>query len=260
MAELTPVIYEHGFYWKREDFYKFLDLNGSKARFILDTLYRKKDIIKEQYNNTIIVKNKLNSHSLYTQTRITEYLNMNLVNIHEIDSYTGTKELQFYKNIQRNNKLLVFSQNYTTGFRFNQKSTDIDKYSYTAIINQVKNIPKDIDYFIISCGSSQTLYGVLWGFIKYGNIPKHIFAIGNKFPNPMIDLALLGLNCKFTWFDLRQFNNTVLQAPIDLDTQHELRAWSFLITKLYTIIKGKKNLFWVTANYNFLRKLIQNTK
>ena len=149
MEELTPVIYEHDFYWKREDFYKFLDLNGSKARFILDTLCKKKNIIKEQYNNTIVVKNKLNSHSLYTQARITEYLNMNLVNIHEIDSYIGTKELQFYKNIQKNNKLLIFSQNNTNGYRFNQKSTDISNYIYTAIINQVKNIPRDIDYFIV---------------------------------------------------------------------------------------------------------------
>lgn len=212
--------------FKREDTFQYKDINGTKTRFILETLTTQQNLIRNFFNNTVKIKNKPDSHSLYTNKVICKELGYRLVNILDPERY----------------------QTYL-GFPMNQRATFIDYYCYTEVIKQVKNIPNNLDYFVITSGSCQTLYAVLKGFIAFNNIPKNIICIGNKEPNPICNNLIKQLNVQYFNRKLKEYS--IIDCPIELDSIHELQAWSYLHTYIPT--SGNK-LFWITGNYNFLRK------
>lgn len=223
---LTPVDSLEDWLFKREDLFTYDCLNGTKARFILDTLSKNREIIRNYFNNTVKLKNNPTSHSYFSNQVICRNLGINLVNLLD-------REVYF---------------NYL-GFPMNQRAPFNELFHYEEVIKQVANIPKNLDNFVISAGSCQTLYAVLKGFLKYQNKPNRIIVIGNKDPNPLCTKLISDLQVEFYNRKLREY--PLVPCPIELDTVHELQAWSYLHT--YIPVEGSK-LFWITGNYNFLRR------
>lgn len=222
MFVLTPIEEFDGWLFKREDKFKPLDdsdINGSKCRLILHNLMLRADEIAFFYDRKISLKSKgFLSHSYHTNLAIANKLDFKIV----------TDE---------------------SGFNMNQRNNDPNHFCYDSIIKQVENIPKDLDCFVIACGSCQTLYGVLKGFKVYNNLPKRIVAIGNKPYNSICYEYIREYGVEF--YNRTEHTYELVEPPIQLDFKHEKRAWGFM--KSCLDIPSGKNLFWVTGNYNFLR-------
>lgn len=224
--ELTPVTQEHGLLWKREDKFEILGLNGSKARFIYSTLSHNEQRIRREFCNAVAIRNNETSHSFHTQRVCCEHFGFELVNYETMQEYESSPF-----------------------FKFRQNSSDNGLYFYDEVAKQVANIPTNLDAFFISAGSCQTAFAVMKGFERYGNRPKKIFVIGNK-PKPKI---LFGLGVCYV--NRRLYETSDALPPFDLDSKHELEAWRFICSSPLSSFLSPNSLFWVTANYNFLRRL-----
>ena len=253
MNKLTPIEEYNNMLFKREDLFqrnfKGFKLNGSKLRSILDTLIIKKELIASKYSNCIKIKAEEGSHTLINILYACNQLGITIINTKKIHSpiWIDLIKDSLYKEENCCYDLAPY-------FAMNQRYTVPNHFSYTANIEQVSNIPRGLDNIIISYGSSQTLIALLKGIKQYGNIPKRIIAIGNKEPNPLVFYE--GFPCDHIIRCWKDYDLPKITPPIDLDSRFELNAWRYLQKyETYPEIKNKKNLFWITGNYNFLREV-----
>ena len=99
---VTPVIFNHGIYWKREDHFRILGLNGSKARFIYTTLLHNRQLIVNNYDNTVAISNRPDSHSYYTQNACCKHFGFNFINYTDREQFNHSPYFKFLQNSTEN--------------------------------------------------------------------------------------------------------------------------------------------------------------
>lgn len=133
---------------------------------------------------------------------------------------------------------------------------------------QVQNLPKDLDYLIIPCGSCITMCGILIGLKKYNVNVKNVVGVQiagydrrKTINNYLNNYALfddfnyqLRLAKDFTY---SKFVSEKIEN-IDLDPIYEGKAWYYMRNTMKNELKNKKVAFWIVGNSSMVRNKIYN--
>ena len=126
-----------------------------------------------------------------------------------------------------------------------------------SVANQVANIPNDIDYIIVPCGSSIMFSGIVKGLEKYNKKTKVIGIQISGIDNISTIEKITGkeLDTKHTFIVDKTYNyHKKLKCKIAedfyLDPVYEAKAWDYATKHIFTIDHYAKSklLFWVIGN------------
>lgn len=270
--DLTPVEYHDGIYLKREDLFKpFGDktVNGGKLR----QCYMLVDKIKDKYDGVIsccsiyspqapitsAVANHFNlkCYIFYGSTTLERLNKMRMPWISKrykakiiIASKSGIHKILYNKARKIADKSNMFVVDY--GFNI----VEYEDLLTSAISNQVKNIPDDLENLVITCGSGITTIGVLLGLNKFKKNVKHIYLVCTA-PNrkKLIDgtLSKYGISYDYTMIDLFhrkgfKYEDRLFQEidGIRLHPNYEAKSYNWL--KKNIDYKNEKTLLWIVGS------------
>lgn len=191
--ELTPVEKHNNLYLKREDLFLPFGkdtVNGGKLR----QCYKLVESIKDNYNGVISCCSIYSPQAPITSA-VAKYFNLKC-----IIGYGGTKpsrldELpmpiiskQFGSDLQIISKSGIHKILYTKSKEIAEKGNlfvvdygfnivDYPEIMYSAISNQVQNLPDELDNLVVTCGSGITSIGIFLGLAKYNKKVKNIYLI-----------------------------------------------------------------------------------
>ena len=127
----------------------------------------------------------------------------------------------------------------------------------TSVANQVKNIPDDVDYIVVPCGSAIMYSGILKGLEKF-NKKARVIGIqisGIDMINTVYKIVGEELASKHTFIVDKTYNyHKKLKCKIAedfyLDPIYEAKAWDYADKFIFSNdrLKGSKFLFWVVGN------------
>ena len=119
---------------------------------------------------------------------------------------------------------------------------------------QVQNLPKDLDYLIIPCGSCITVGGIIRGLIDYNIHPKHVIGIQIAgYDRTKTIEKIIGKDAYE--YELRLSKDYLYSRHIhcnvhgmSLDPLYEAKAMDFFRKYMREETKNKKVCFWVVGN------------
>lgn len=267
--DVTPVDYVDDIYLKREDLfmpYEDIPINGSKLREIIAYIDDKKEIISKNGGLIICNDDQSSSRGLMIARVIR-------------DNYKDFKLITFRPEVNHNcdrlteNILLqgshVTSQNVNEAISAWKDRSDAPKFfnlklkeniqSYEEPVfglfrKQVKNLPNNLDYLIVPCGSTITLAGILSALyfenIKIGKVIG--ISSDNNDMHEVANSILKDIPCSYEYYVI---NNIDRNIPVNmnignvkLDPYYEAKAWKYVLDNLRQKISGKKVCFWITGN------------
>lgn len=284
VKELTPIEEIGGMLYKRDDLYMpFPDipLSGGKVRQAISLIGGNYDYIKNECNGQV-----------YTATAITSPQGIIISKVasefgFQSHIYLGTGSLKSVRENPLTMQILMMGGrihlNKGCGYD-SMLSSKIKKLqdggerlfhvkfginleqNPGAILDsvgfQVQNIPKDLDYLIIPCGSCITMSGIIRGLLEYNIMPKHIIGIQISGYNRTKQLrAILGDDLdKVPWelriskeFDYHTLCDIWLEDGTRTDVLYESKALHYMQSYMIEELKGKKVLFWLVGNSSAVR-------
>lgn len=173
---LTPVEQVGNFYFKRDDYYTFNNVNGGKVRSALE--------LCKYATKGLVTAGSRKSPQIQIVSEIAKYRQLPFVAVVPFGELTP--ELTYAKN----NGAII--QPIKMGFNNNIikkakiKAIELD-YTYVpfgmedekviqAIAAQIENIPTNINRIVMSVGSGMTLSGILHGLVRF-NLNKKVLGI-----------------------------------------------------------------------------------
>lgn len=268
--ELTPVEFHQGLYLKREDLFLPFNnnINGGKLR----QCFKLVETIKNKYDG-IISCCSIYSPQAPISAIVAKYFNLkcvigyggtNIERLNELEmpilakdcnaelrilSKSGIHKILYTKAKEIAKKENLFVVDY--GFNI----IDYPDIMFSAISNQVKNLPNELDNLIITCGSGITTIGILLGLNKYNKNVKNIYLVSTA-PNrrKLIDktLFMYGLFIKYKIIDLfheKKFKyEKGISEDIDgirLHPNYEAKTFNWLKNNID--YKKEKTLLWIVG-------------
>jgi 1-aminocyclopropane-1-carboxylate deaminase/D-cysteine desulfhydrase-like pyridoxal-dependent ACC family enzyme len=280
LGELTPVENHNGMYFKRDDLFQpFEDipLSGGKVRQCLSLLSLKYDHIKENCNNMVVTGTGVTSPQGIIVTKCANYFDMNSI------IYVGnTKPESLRRNTLMMNVLYQggrlnydCKQGYEVALNATIKRTHPEAYHIKfginaqevpeAIIgstsNQVQNIPDELDYLIVPCGSCIIFSGILLGIKKFNKKVKNVIGIqiaGYDRTTTIQNLIKEDLPYKLLLSKDFPYSKKVKHRVdgINLDPLYEAKAYDYMVKYMLNDIDKKKVLFWIVGDSNPVRDKI----
>lgn len=274
--ELTPIEEHNGILFKRDDLYMPFDdipLSGGKVRQAICLISNNIDKIRNEYNNHIITSTNIDSPQGLIVTRVakdydiksTVFLGgttLKKVVVKNImrNAYNFGAKFEFAKVAYENVILNEIKKKKINGEKFFHIkfgiNIDEDKESILGANSyQVQNLPKDLDYLVIPCGSAISFCGIILGLMKYNIHPKNIVGIqiSGKDLFVFVENTLDFEHLPYKLYISKDYPyHRQLKMPIvdsfTLDPIYEAKAYDYMLKYLGNEIKGKKVCFWCVGN------------
>lgn len=280
IGKLTPVENHDGMYFKRDDLFKpFQDipLSGGKVRQCLSLLALKYDYIKENCNNSVVTGTGMTSPQGIIVTKCANYFEMkSCIFIGNTKPESIRKNTLMMNVLYQGGRLNYDSkQGFEVALNATIKRTQPEAYHIKfginaqeapeAIIgstsNQVQNIPDELDYIIVPCGSCIMLSGILLGIKKYGKRVKNIVGIqiaGYDRTGTIQNLIKEDLPYNLLLSKDYPYSRKVKRVVdgILLDPLYEAKAYDYMMKYMLNDINKKKVLFWIVGDSNPVRDKI----
>lgn len=193
---ITPVQFYNDLFWKRDDYYRpFGDLhvNGGKVRQTFAIFENKINDIKNIYSNGVITSTSVHSPQAPSVAAVANYYGVKCINV-----VGGTKESNF-----KNLPLIRLSQYYGSTIKIvakhgmpavvykrmldiaqktNFMPIEINKLIdsdllFKTTIDQVENLPDDLDILVVPTAAAVRLAGILIGLKIFNKNVKRIVAV-----------------------------------------------------------------------------------
>lgn len=283
--ELSP-IEKHGEIWfKREDLFKpFLDfeISGGKVRQCYALVEQNKELIKKEYNSTLITAASIHSPQSPIVARVAkEFGFKSIVGIGNTTVEKAVKEnkalqyseefgaevvllskTQAFNNVlySRLNTLVEETPMFKILFGYHIES---NKESIVDIIaEQVSNIPDEINTLVVNLGSAVSFVGIMTGILKYER-DFRVIAIQpfgydrRKFIQKSMNYMKWEYWDKFEYYMGSYPYSKVMIKEIDKDLEldgiYESKAYDLMLKENIVNPKKENVCFWVIGNTNFLR-------
>ena len=285
--DLTPIEEYNGIYFKRDDLfmpYEDMPISGGKVRQMISLVEDRLVEIKNYYNNTVISGVSVDSPQAviistvakkYGLDCILVYGNKSIEKLIEkrpmvenaINNATRVELCNVgYQNVL-DSKVLTLCENEKPYFqiKFGINLDNNKDALVTSVANQVENIPDDIDYIIVPCGSAIMYSGILKGLEKF-NKKARVIGIqisGIDMINTVYKIVGEELANKHTFIVDKTYNyHKKLKCKIAedfyLDPIYEAKAWDYADKFIFSNdrLKGSKFLFWVVGNSLSVREKV----
>ena len=281
--ELTSIEEYNGIFYKRDDLFKpFTDspLNGGKTRQALSLIQTTLDIIRKDYNSTVSTACSVHSAQGVIIARIAKEYNLKFILVVSgkslEDSLSRYKSLRIVKDLggdirvvsklgynnvlnSKLNEISKSEKSFTIAFGMNYKN-----YAKSIIetnVNQVRNIPQELDSLVIPVGSGVTSAGILSGLRKFDKQVKNIILVQiagfdrtkeiNEIVNEDIDIwePSIQIPYKFIRYGKYPYSKWLdckISDDFSLDGRYEAKAHEWMLNNKSTL--GNKILFWVIGN------------
>lgn len=282
---LTPIHSVGGMLFKRDDLYlpfKDIPLSGGKVRQAISLVYENYDYIKNECNGTLYTSCSVSSPQGIIVSRVAREFgfkstlfvglvtpksiskNRLLCNVLKTGGLINYETRAGYDNVlthtinkKRDLGEKFFHVKFGINLENNTKSI-LDSIGY-----QVQNIPKDLDYLIIPCGSCITMGGVIRGLMDYGIKPKKVVGIQISGLDNKIHVLENIMGERPYEYDLRISKDYAYSkhlnmsfGSLQLDPLYEAKAMDYLLRYMADDIKGKKVCFWLVGNSSAVRNSI----
>lgn len=285
--ELTPVECYNGMWFKRDDLYKPFDnipLSGGKVRQCICLIGNNEGEIRDDCDGHVVTGTSISSPQGIIVSRVAGEFGFDS----KVFVGNTTKESLIKKPLMVN----ILKQ----GGRINYES----RLAYDSVLNstihrkmdegekmfhikfginldkdpesilgsvgaQVQNLPKDLDYLFIPCGSCIILSGVLWGLQRYGVHVEHVVGIqiSGYDRTKDIERMLKSVGCEYPYeFEISKdypYSTEVYHTIVpgfDLDKIYEAKAYDYVLRYYQNRIKDKCCCFWVVGNANPVRSKV----
>ena len=268
---LTPVELHDGLYLKREDLYKPFnnEINGGKLR----QCYYLVNAIKNNYDGVISCCSIYSPQAPITAAVAkhfglkciicygsTNYERLNILDMPKLAKQNGAElkiisKSGIHKILYNKAKKIAQEQNlFIVDYGFNV--IDYPDIMYSAISNQVENIPDELDNLIITCGSGITSCGVILGIKKFNKKIKKIYLIATA-PSrkKMIDKIIKDNNIKINYEIIDLFHEKGFKYEkkvfetidnIKLHPNYEAKTYNWLKNNID--YKKQKTLLWIVGS------------
>ena len=288
--ELTPIQNIGGMYFKRDDLYmpfEDIPLSGGKVRQCICLIGKNIDYIKNECGGHIVTASSISSPQGIITTRVAKDFGL------DSTVFIGnSNENSYKKHILMNNiENLGGKINYESRLAYDnvicatihRKMEQGEKMFHIkfglnleedsesildSIGNQVQNLPENLDYLIVPCGSCIIFSGIIRGLQKYGRVPKHIVGIqiSGYDRTPFVEKTLGDNHIEYDFRISKDYpyskhiKHTVGKGDdlIYLDWLYEGKAFDYMIKYMRDEIKGKKCCFWLVGNSIPVRTKIYN--
>jgi len=276
LNDLTPVEEHDSILFKRDDLYiPFSDipLSGGKVRQAISLIANNFNYIKDECDGNIYSATGVKSPQGIVVTRVAKEfgfsstvfignsgpkgirknnLMMNiLTNGGKIDynarqAYEAPLQAEIRKHAERGEKF------FTVKFGINldtDPESIIDSVAY-----QVQNIPKNLDYLIVPCGSAIMFGGILKGCQRYDIVPKHIVGIqiAGYDRTKTIEHIVGEGHLPYEFLRSKDYEyGKLLKINIGnftLDPIYEAKAYDYMKRHMHEELNNKKVLFWIVGN------------
>lgn len=282
--ELTPVQNIAGMYFKRDDLYTPFDdipLSGGKVRQCINLIGENQDYIREQCDSNVYVGIQLSSPQGIIVSRVCKEFGFNptifvgnttygssmkrilIQNALNFGGRLDTSSKQAF-NVNLNATIRRCAESgekfFNVGFGFAIESSNYKKYLIDSIANQVQNIPNNLDYLIIPCGSCITMTGILIGVRRFNKSINHVIGIQIS-GHDRTDLIDNVLKDKTYDYELRMSRNypyskelkISLSDYISFDRIYEAKAYDYMMRYMQDEIRDKSVCFWVVGDSSKVR-------
>ena len=188
--DLTPIEIHNNIYFKRDDLYQIMSVNGGKLR----QCYYLIKSIKDQYDGVIGCCSIYSPQAPITAT-ISKYFGLKCIICYGATNQERLNSLPMPKLAKENNaELRIISKSgihkilYNKAKKIAEKENlfvvdygfniiDYPNIMYNAVSNQVENIPNELDNLVITCGSGITTIGVMLGIKKFNKKVKKMYLV-----------------------------------------------------------------------------------
>lgn len=255
--KLTPVEELNGILFKRDDRFKVGFVNGGKLRQAFILIEKNLSLIKEKYGGVVVspCSNKSPQSAIMgvvckhfglkckVVTFKTQKPNLPLAIAQENGAELYGTKVGWNSVIEARAKELG---------GFNIKMGFASEDVIEANIEQVKNIPEELEYLIVPVGSAYNFISILKGLERYDKkVEKIIGVYIGKEPFKTIEENYKG-NLKFELIKSPFSYSTSFSAYPMLDEIYEAKAYKWAVDNL-DFNPSKKSLFWVVGkrDYNF---------
>ena len=279
--DVTPVQeVGKGVFLKRDDLFRPFDdipLNGGKVRQCMSLLIDNWGTIKEKCNSKVVTASNISSPQGIIVARCCREFGIESETFIGGSSQESAKKHILIQNIIRqggkvntecrigytqvvqnliNKKKESGEKFFDVGFGFNvlsQKESIVDSIS-----NQVRNLPNDLDYLFVPCGSAITFSAILKGLVKYEIRPKRVVGIqiaGYDRTNTINSIVNNSIEYEFLKSkDYPYSKHLKLSfAGVRLDRVYESKAMDYIAKYLSDDIKGKRWCFWIVGDSSDVR-------
>lgn len=287
--ELTPVQNIAGMYFKRDDLYMPFDdipLSGGKIRQCFNLIGENEDYIRNQCNSNVYIGIQMSSPQGIIVSRVCKEFGFNTTVFLGNTTYESCIKKTLIKNIINQGGKLdtsskqAFNANleatlrkraesgekfFNAGFGFVIKSSEYKKYLIDSIANQVQNIPNNLDYLIISCGSCINIAGILTGIKRFDKNIKHIIGIqiSGYDRTKTIDSILENDNKEYEYelriskdYPYSKKLNRALSDYITFDRVYEAKAFDYMMKYMRDEIRNKSVCFWIVGDSSKVRDVV----
>ena len=282
VLELTPVDNIGGMYFKRDDLYmpfEDIPLSGGKVRQAISLIGNNYEYIKNECDGNIYTGTSVTSPQGIIVSRVAKDFGFNSVlfvgntnpngilrnpllvqaleqgckiNYDSVLAYENVLNATIRKQKEKGNKF------FQVKFGINLESDPeaiVDSVAY-----QVQNIPDDLDYLIIPGGSCITTGGILKGIVKYNKHPKKVVCIQisgfdrSETVNKIMGDDTYPYEMRISKdYPYSKHINIKLSNGLKLDPLYEAKAFDYMVKYMGDEIQGKKVLFWIVGDSNFVR-------
>lgn len=277
--DLTPIEEYNGIYFKRDDlFMPFEDMpiSGGKVRQMISLVEDRLVEIKDHYNNTVISGVSVDSPQAVIISTVAKKYGLDCILVFGNKSIEKLKEKRpmvenAINNATRVELCNVGYQNVLDSkvrslceqekpyfqIKFGINLDDNEDAIVNSVANQVENIPEDIDYIIVPCGSAIMFSGILKGIEKFNKKAKviGIQISGINMYSTVHKILGKDIDSKHSFIvDNTYKYHKKLKCKISegfyLDPIYESKAWDYANKFIFNDerFKGSKFLFWVVGN------------
>lgn len=277
---ITPVEKHNSMYFKRDDLYQPFDdipLSGGKVRQCLSLLAIKQQYIKDNCNNLVVTGTGVTSPQGIIVTRSAKYFDINscifvgntkpesirkntlMMNILYQGGHINYESKQGYENCLN----AVLKRTYPNAYHisFGLNAPEVPEAILWSTANQVQNIPDELDYLIVPCGSCIMLSGILLGIKKYNKQVKNVIGIQIAgYDRTKVIQGLINENLPYKLLLSKDYPYSKhLKSAVDgivLDPLYEAKAYDYMTKYMLNDISNKKTLFWIVGNSTPVRNKI----
>jgi 1-aminocyclopropane-1-carboxylate deaminase/D-cysteine desulfhydrase-like pyridoxal-dependent ACC family enzyme len=251
---ITPIEKYKDIYLKRDDLFILGSVCGGKLRQALRLIERNADEIEFGFENNVVCSCSNGS----PQSAI----------ISEVCKLYGYKaKIVTYRTNEPNRCLTIAQKNgaeiYGTNvgwnsvieskakqiFGFNIKMGFASEDIIEANIEQVRNIPDELDYLVVAVGSGYNFISILRGLKRYGKkVGRVIGVYVGKNPTEIIKKYAPEEKYELIKYPT-SYSTPCKKYGTDFDELYEAKAYDWLIKNLD--VKNKKVLLWVIGKRNY---------
>jgi len=254
--ELTPIEEYKGILLKRDDKFVLGEVNGGKLRQALYLIEKNLEEIKTKHENQLICSCSIKSPQSAIISEVAKKYKLNC----SVVSYKTTKPNINLSIAQKNGTDLISARSgYTSvlesvarkqkGFWINMGFASEDVIE--ANINQVENLPDDLDYLVVPVGSAMNFISILKGLKKFNKRPKNIYGIYvGKDPIPLLKRYAIAYSLPSIYLvkSPHEYSKELNFDNNFFDPIYEAKAYDWILKNLD--INKNKILLWVIGKRN----------